>query len=83
MAACLPVAAAIGGLALDDDALAAKRTWFANHWVGCRSWLSRSILRICILCCSLIGFLGRSLSEPFDWFKGGVPIGHLRKAISL
>ena len=24
---CLPVAAAIGGLALDDDALAAERTW--------------------------------------------------------
>ena len=62
LAACLPVAAAIGGLALDDDALAAKRTWFANHWVGSWSRLSRSILRICILCCCLIGFLGWSLS---------------------
>ena len=31
-----------GGLALDDDALTTERTWFANHWVGSWSWLSRS-----------------------------------------
>ena len=34
LAAGFPVAATIGGLALDDDALAAERAWFAYHWVS-------------------------------------------------
>ena len=57
MAACLPVAAAIGGLALDDDALAAKRTWLANHWVG---WSLRSRSRLGCILSSCLLFLGWS-----------------------
>ena len=50
LAAGFPVAATVGGLALDDDTLAAERTWFAYQWVGFILFLGWSLLRFWFLC---------------------------------